>query len=251
MIEFDYEINSLVARLGEDDTTVALDKRRFGRRWLIFLTGLLVMSFGIVLMIEANLGVAPWDVLHIGLTKQVGLTVGSWSIIVGFCIITITGILTKEWPQFGAFLNMVLVGVFIDIFRIFINTPATTIGQYVMLLVGVIVCGYGIGLYIAPKCGAGPRDSLMIAITERSGWKVQHVRFVMEIVVLMIGWILGGPVFIGTILFSLTIGNVVGFTLPQCQRLVDAMIERGIKIEDIDQGTLRVNNHDGISKEAR
>lgn len=209
------------------------------------------MSLGIVLMIEANLGVAPWDVLHIGLTKQLGLTVGSWSIIVGFFIISFTSFLTKEWPQLGAFINMVLVGVFIDIFRIFIDTPATTIGQYVMLLVGVIVCGYGIGLYIAPKCGAGPRDSLMIAITEKSGWKVQHVRFAMEIIVLAIGWSLGGPVFIGTIIFSLTIGNVVGFTLPQCQRLVYRMIERGIEIENIDKRTLRVNDHDGVSKEAR
>jgi uncharacterized protein len=241
----------LVARLRGDETTVGVDKNRLRKRWGIFLVGLLVMSLGIVLMIEANLGVAPWDVLHIGLTKQIGLTVGSWSIIVGFCIIAITSIITKEWPQFGAFFNMLLVGLFIDIFRIFINTPATTIGQYVMLLIGVIVCGYGIGLYIAPKCGAGPRDSLMIAITERSGWKVQHVRFGMEIVVLIIGWSLGGPVFIGTIVFSVTIGNVVGFTLPQCQRLVDGMIERGIKIENIDKGTLRVNDYDGVSKEAR
>ncbi|WP_314733458.1 YitT family protein [Anaerobacillus sp. CMMVII] len=189
---------------------MGIDKRILGRRWLIFLAGLLIMSLGIVLMIEADLGVAPWDVLHIGLTKQLGLTVGSWSIIIGFCIISITSLLTKEWPQLGAFINMMLVGVFIDIFRIFIDTPATIVGQYVMLLIGVIICGYGIGLYIAPKCGAGPRDSLMIAITEKSGWKVQHVRFVMEIVVLIIGWSLGGPVFVGTVVFSLAIGNVVG-----------------------------------------
>lgn len=227
------------------------EKNRTIKRWIIFFVGMIVMSLGIVLMIEADLGVAPWDVLHIGLTKQLGLTVGTWTIMVGFCIIALTSFLTKEWPQLGAFLNMVFVGVFIDIFRIFIDTPATTLGQYVMLLVGVIVIGYGIGFYIAPKCGAGPRDSLMIAITEKSGWKVQYVRGIMEMIVLAVGWTLGGPVFIGTILFSLTIGNVVGFTLPQCQRLVDRMIERGIKVENIDKGTLRVNNHDGVSKEIR
>ncbi len=235
----------------EWETTVGIDKQKLVKRWSIFLTGLIVMSLGIVLMIEANLGVAPWDVLHIGLTKQFGLTVGSWSIIMGFCIITVTSLLTKQLPMLGAFINMVLVGAFIDIYRIFIETPATTWGQYVMLLVGVIVCGYGIGLYIAPRCGAGPRDSLMIAITDLSGWKVQHVRFVMEICVLLIGWLLGGPVFIGTVIFSLMIGNVVGYTLPQCQHLVDRMIERGIASENIDKRTLRVNNHDGVSKEAR
>lgn len=202
-------------------------------------------------MIEADLGVAPWDVLHIGLTNQFGLTVGTWSIFVGFWILVLTSLLTKRWPQLGAFLNMLFLGIFIDIFRLFIGTPVTIKGQYVMLLVGVIVTGYGIGLYIAPKCGAGPRDSLMIAITEKSAWKVQYVRGLMEIVVLAIGWKLGGPVFIGTILFSLTIGSVVGFTLPQCQRFVDRFIERGMKVENIDKGTIRINNYDGISKEVR
>ncbi|OIJ16776.1 hypothetical protein BKP37_05075 [Anaerobacillus alkalilacustris] len=221
------------------------------KRWLIFLVGLMVMSLGVVLMIEANLGVAPWDVLHIGLTKKIGLTVGTWSILVGICIIVIASLIMKEWPKSGALINMLLVGVFIDTFRLFIDTPTTIVGQYVMLFTGIIVIGYGIGLYIAPKCGAGPRDSLMIAITEKSGWKVQYVRAVMEIVVLSIGWSLGGPVFIGTILFSLTIGNIVGITLPQCQRLVDRIIERGVKIEDFDKRTLRINHHDGVSKEVR
>ncbi|WP_407639572.1 YczE/YyaS/YitT family protein [Anaerobacillus alkalidiazotrophicus] len=221
------------------------------KRWLIFLVGLMVMSLGVVLMIEANLGVAPWDVLHIGLTKQIGLTVGTWSILVGICIIAIASLIMKEWPKSGALINMLLVGMFIDTFRLFIDTPTTIVGQYVMLFTGILVIGYGIGLYIAPKCGAGPRDSLMIAITEKSGWKVQYVRAVMEIVVLSIGWSLGGPVFIGTILFSLTIGNIVGITLPQCQRLVDRIIERGVKIEDFDKRTLRVNHHDGVSKEVR
>lgn len=220
-------------------------------RWLIFFIGIMIMSFGIVLMIEADLGVAPWDVLHIGLMKQLGLTVGTWTIVVGFCIIGLTALLTKEWPQLGSFLNMLFVGIFIDIFRIFIDTPATTLGQYVMLLVGIVVIGYGIGLYIAPKCGAGPRDSLMMAITEKSGWKVQYIRGLMELIVLAIGWSLGGPVFLGTILFSLIIGNVVGITLPQCQRLVDRMIGRGMKVENIDKGTIRINDHDGISKEVR
>lgn len=209
------------------------------------------MSFGIVLMIEADLGVAPWDVFHIGLTKQLGFTVGTWTIVAGFWIIIVASLLMKEWPKLGALINMLLVGIFIDTYRLFIDTPVTTVGQYVMLLVGVIVCGYGIGLYIAPKCGAGPRDSLMIAITEKTGWKVQYVRGIMEFVVLSIGWSLGGPVFIGTILFSLTIGNVVGFTLPQCQRLVDRIIKGGTSIEDFDKRTLRVNNHDGVSKKAR
>lgn len=199
------------------------------------------------MMIKADLGSAPWDVLHIGLTLQLGLTVGSWSIIMGFLIIGATSFLTKEWPQLGAFINMVLVGVFIDIFLWILPAPEGFALKLAMLLLGIIVIGYGIGLYIAPKLGAGPRDSLMLALTLRTGWKVQWVRSSMEVIVLTAGWLLGGPVFIGTLLFCFGIGSVVGFTMPQCQRMVDILIERGSKNENFNQGTLRTHHHDGVS----
>lgn len=199
------------------------------------------------MMIKADLGSAPWDVLHIGLTLQLGLTVGSWSIIMGFLIIGVTSFLTKEWPQLGAFINMVLVGVFIDIFLWLLPAPEGFALKLAMLLLGIIIIGYGIGLYIAPKLGAGPRDSLMLALTLRTGWKVQWVRSSMEVIVLTAGWLLGGPVFIGTLLFCFGIGSVVGFTMPQCQRMVDILIERGSKNENFNQGTLRTHHHDGVS----
>jgi uncharacterized protein len=209
--------------------------------------GLIIMSFGISMMIRADLGSAPWDVLHIGLTMQLGLTVGSWSIIMGFIIIGLTSLLTKKWPQFGAFINMVLVGVFIDIFLWILPSPEGFLFKLAMLVIGIIVIGYGIGLYIAPRLGAGPRDSLMLALTMRTGWKVQWVRSSMEVIVLSFGWLLGGPVFIGTLLFCFGIGSVVGFTMPQCQRIVDILIERGSRNENFNQGTLRTHHHDGIS----
>ncbi|MEC2072138.1 YczE/YyaS/YitT family protein [Alkalihalophilus marmarensis] len=216
-------------------------------RWAVFMVGLVIMSFGISMMIKADLGSAPWDVLHIGLTLQLGLTVGSWSIIMGFLIIGVTSFLTKEWPQLGAFINMVLVGVFIDIFLWLLPAPEGFALKLAMLLLGIIIIGYGIGLYIAPKLGAGPRDSLMLALTLRTGWKVQWVRSSMEVIVLTAGWLLGGPVFIGTLLFCFGIGSVVGFTMPQCQRMVDILIERGSKNENFNQGTLRTHHHDGVS----
>lgn len=192
-------------------------------RWLIFMVGLIIMSFGIVLMIKANLGSAPWDVLHIGLTINLGLTIGTWSIIMGVIVIGVTCLLTRTWPQLGALANMLFVGIFIDIFMYAFAwlEPTELWFRVALLLSGIIIIGYGIGLYIAPKCGAGPRDSLMLALTEKLGWKVQYVRGAMEVVVLLAGWLLGGPVFLGTILFTFGIGSVVGYTLPQCQKLVD------------------------------
>ncbi|PLR81885.1 MULTISPECIES: YczE/YyaS/YitT family protein [Bacillus] len=198
-------------------------KGQVGPRFFIYVTGLLIMSFGIVLMIKGDLGATPWDVLHVGLFYRVGLTIGSWSIIVGFIILTVAALISKEIPQFGAFLNMVLVGVFIDLYLLlpFLNTPSSLFGKGIMLLAGIVLMGYGMGLYISAQFGAGPRDSLMIAVTSKTGWKVRNVRAGMEFLVLFIGWQLGGPIFWGTILFSLTIGPVVGYALPQTQALTD------------------------------
>lgn len=209
------------------------------------------MSLGIALMIKANLGGAPWDVLHIGLTNQLGLTVGTWSILMGVLILSATSLLMKAWPQLGAFLNMLLVGLFIDLFLWLLPTSNHLFIQLAMLVVGVLTIGYGIGLYIAPGCGAGPRDSLMLALQIKTGLKVQYVRGIMEIMVLTVGWLLGGPVFIGTILFCFGIGSVVGFTLPQCQRLFNFILEKRNEHEDLNKGTLRLDDYDRLSEKAR
>lgn len=212
-------------------------------KWMIYFTGLFIMAFGIVLMIKANIGAAPWDVLHIGLFKQLGFTIGTWSIIVGFMILTLSSIMLKALPQLGAFLNMLTVGLFIDMYMAipFLTTPNTLIGKMVMLLVGIVITGYGIGIYISSRCGAGPRDSLMIALTEKTGMKVQYIRGIMEIIVLSIGWVLGGPVFIGTVIFSFTIGIVVGYTLPRCQTIADNLIKK------VSKQTEQIINFDNIS----
>jgi uncharacterized membrane protein YczE len=193
--------------------------------------GLLVMAFGIVLTIKANIGSAPWDVLHIGLYRQFGLTIGTWSIIVGVIILTISALISKEFPQIGAFMNMIFVGMFIDLYMMipYLRTPDTLFWKMIMLLGGILINGYGMGFYISAKMGAGPRDSLMLALMELTGWKVQHIRIVMEVMVLFIGWLLGGPVSLGTFIFSVTIGPVVGAALPHCQRLTERMLTKSIK----------------------
>lgn len=204
----------------------SIGRSLFLAKWSIYFIGLLIMSFGIVLMIRADLGSAPWDVFHIGLFYQLGLTIGTWSIIVGFFILAISSLIVKRLPSVGAFLNMLMVGIFIDMYLFipYLKTPNSIFGQLFMLVLGVLVIGIGIGVYISSRCGAGPRDSLMIALTEKTGLKVQYIRLAMELIVLCVGWLLGGPVFIGTILFSFTIGPIVGWTLPSCQKTTDNIL---------------------------
>jgi len=196
-------------------------------RWAIYFIGLLVMSFGIVLTIKANVGCAPWDVLHIGLYRKFGLTIGTWSIIVGIVILALSSLLVKRRPKLGAFLNMLFVGIFIDMYMMipYLQTPATIAGRFAMLLIGIVIAGYGMGLYISANVGAGPRDSLMLALMDLTGWKVQYIRIAMEAFVLLAGWLLGGPVSIGTLIFCVTIGSVAGVALPQCRRITERIIE--------------------------
>ena len=195
-------------------------------RFLIFLIGLLVMTFGVVLIIVADLGPSSWDVLHIGLFYRLGLTIGTWSIIVGVFIVLLSALLLKSFPPVGTFLNMLLVGIFIDMFLLlpFLETPDSNAGKIVMFAVGILINCYGMGIYISARLGAGPRDSLMLAITSRTGWKVGPVRSTLEILAAIVGWQLGGPLFWGTIVYSVLIGVIAGFSLPQCQKLTDYVL---------------------------
>jgi uncharacterized membrane protein YczE len=184
-------------------------------RWLFFIVGLIVLAFGISLTIKGQLlGIGPWDVLHVGLNLNFGLTIGSWSFISGLIIVLGTAIGTKSFPKIGTWLNMILVGLFIDFFNWVLPDLTQYLGQTVFFVAGVLIMGLGVGIYVAPNMGAGPRDSVMILLVEKTGWSVKRVRTTIEIVVALIGWILGGPIGFGTILIAIMLGQIVHITLP-------------------------------------
>jgi uncharacterized protein len=208
--------------------------REYRLRWSFFTIGLLVLAFGITLTIKGkDLGIGPWDVFHYGLFLKFGLTIGTWSIIAGLILLLVTGLATKTFPKIGAFLNMLLIGLFIDFFNFIIPDPSSIVIQSILFAAGTIILGYGIGLYVSADFGAGPRDSVMLLIVEKTGWKIQWVRNGIEVAVFLLGWLLGGPVGIGTIIIAFFLGSVVGISLPQCQRLLRNMIERGASTETV------------------
>lgn len=184
-------------------------------RWLFFIAGLIILAFGISLTIKGQLlGIGPWDVLHVGLYLNLGLTIGSWSIISGLVIVMGTAIGTKSFPKIGTWLNMILIGLFIDFFNWLLPDLASYLGQTIFFVAGVLIIGLGVGIYVAPNMGAGPRDSVMILIVEKTGWTVKRVRTGIEIVVAIVGWMLGGPIGFGTVLIAVTLGQIVHKTLP-------------------------------------
>ncbi len=190
-------------------------------RWTFYLIGMMILSLGISMTIKGQrLGIGPWDVLHVGLYENFGLTIGTWGIITGFLIVMGTAAVLKEWPKIGTWLNMILIGVFIDMFNWLLPEFHTFGSQLVIFILGVVVMSYGVGVYVSPNIGAGPRDSLMLVFVEKLGISIKKVRTIIEVVVAALGWLLGGPVGIGTVLIALLIGQFVHYTLPQCRALL-------------------------------
>ncbi|GIN69100.1 YitT family protein [Bacillus sonorensis] len=208
-------------------------KRELVLRWLFYFVGLLVLSFGVSLTIEGKvLGIGPWDAFHYGLFELLGLSVGQWAIIVGAVIVGLTSLFTKAWPKIGAVLNMLLIGIFIDFFNYILPDPQTLASATAVFLLGVVFIGYGVGIYVSANLGAGPRDSLMLLISEKTGWNVQWVRNGMELTILFIGWLLGGPIGIGTVLTAIMTGAILRFSLPQSKRLL-AYAVSGRRVEAV------------------
>ncbi|KOS66489.1 membrane protein [Lysinibacillus contaminans] len=196
-------------------------RRVIGWRWTFFIAGMLIMSLGITMSIKGKvIGTSPWDVLHVGLFQNFGLTIGTWSILTGLLIITSTSLVLKEWPKLGTWLNMFLIGLFIDVFNWLLPATDVYVLQIAYFVVGVFILSFGCGMYIAPNMGAGPRDTLMMILVEKFGGTIKSARMGIEVLVTILGGLLGGPVGIGTVLIALTSGYIVQYSLPYCRKVL-------------------------------
>ncbi len=182
---------------------------RFGK----LILGLFLYALGIVLTIKANIGYGPWEVFHVGLGKTVGITIGNASIIVGLVIIVIT-LLMGEKVGIGTILNMVLIGVFLDMILAgnVIPTMNTMLSGVLALIVGLYTISLGSYFYIGSGFGAGPRDGLMVALTRKIKLPIGVVRSSIELVATILGWLLGGMVGIGTLISGFAIGFCIQST---------------------------------------
>lgn len=195
--------------------------KSFILRWGFFLAGLIIMALGISMTIKGQrIGVSPWDVLHVGLFNKIGLSIGSWNIITGLIIILLVSIYVREWPKLGTWINIVAIGIFIDFFNWLLPDITTLWGQTIIFVLGVIVSGYGTGIYVSPNMGAGPRDSLMLVIVDKFGVSVKVIRTIIEVIVSIAGWLLGGPIGVGTVIIALLIGQIMHYSIPQSQKVL-------------------------------
>lgn len=176
------------------------------------IVGLFVCALGIVMTINANLGVAPWDAFHQGLAKVLGITLGRASITTGFIIVLLDIVLGQPIGR-GTIINMVVLGLFIDLimFNNLVPIYETFLPSLILLLIGMVVNAYGIFIYMSAELGSGPRDGLMVILHKRTGKPVGLIKSILEVVVVTIGFFMGGKVGIGTLILALFGGTVLQF----------------------------------------
>jgi len=184
------------------------------RRLLQLLVGLAMYGISLAMFIRAGLGLDPWDVFHQGLAVKTGLSIGTVVVIVSFLVLLLW-IPLRQWPGIGTLCNAVLVGVFADVGLALIPEFSHLGGQAGMLAGAILLNGIASACYIGARLGPGARDGLMTGLARRTGWSVRTSRTGIEVVVLAAGWLLGGSVGVGTVLYALAIGPLVQLLLPR------------------------------------
>ncbi len=175
--------------------------------------GLFLYGFAIAMMVQAGIGVSPWDVLTQGVAKQTGLSFGLITNLIGLLVLLLW-IPIRQKPGVGTLLNVLLIGPSAQ-FGLWLLPAARVLWEQVFLFAGgLALLALATGLYIGARFGPGPRDGLMTGIHRRWGWRLWIVRTTIEVTVLAIGWLLGGNVGLGTVVFAGLIGPMVNLTIP-------------------------------------
>jgi uncharacterized membrane protein YczE len=195
---------------------------RLGIRLPLLYVGLVVYGASLAMMARADLGLAPWDVLHSGLIHHLPMTLGQAVVVMSF-VVLVLWVPLKEMPGIGTISNALVVGLACDATLALLDRPDSLALRVALMVLGVATCGLATALYIGAQLGRGPRDGLMTGLVRRTGLSVRLVRTGLEVSVVLIGLLLGGALGIGTVLFAVTIGPITQVLLP----LFTVDLERG------------------------
>ena len=199
--------------------TVPVTRWRADSRWrarpatfAILVLGLWLFGTGEAMLVTSTLGNAPWTVLAEGMSSHLPISIGMSTFLISVTVLLLW-IPLRERPGLGTISNAVVIALALQVMVTVLPAPETTALRLGFVLAGIIVIGLGSGLYLTSNLGPGPRDGWMTGIHLRTGWPISAVRLGIEAGVLVLGWLLGGTVGIGTVLFALLIGPSVGYGL--------------------------------------
>ena len=174
--------------------------------------GLWLFGTGEAFLFAANLGATPWGVLAQGVSRHVGIDIGWATFVVGL-VVLLAWIPLKQRPGLGTISNIIVISIAVDVVFSHLATPPTLVLRFLLMLAGIATIGLGSGFYLTAGHGPGPRDGWMTGLHRVTGRPVGQIRLVIEVCVLIVGWLLGGTVGIGTALFALLIGHSVALGL--------------------------------------
>lgn len=183
------------------------------RRLVQLYVGLGLYGLSTAMFIRSELGVDPWDVFHLGVAIQLGMSIGTVIILTGAAVL-LFWVPLRQWPGLGTISNVICIGLAADATMVLIPELTSLPLRIALLVVGIVVNAIATGMYIGAGFGPGPRDGLMTGIHARLGWSIRSVRTSIEVSVLLIGIMLGGSFGVGTVLYALTIGPLIQICLP-------------------------------------
>jgi uncharacterized membrane protein YczE len=208
--------------------SVPVTRWRSQRRWTanpgtltVLVVGLTLFGIGEALVVVSDLGNGPWTVLAQGVSVRSGLSIG-WTTFIISVLVLLLWIPLKERPGLGTIANAIIIAGALQIGVNTIPHPTNPVVQLVFVIAGIACIGFGSGLYLTTNLGPGPRDGWMTGIHRRTNWPISLVRLGIEVTVVIAGWLLGGTVGLGTVLFALLIGPFVGYGLRITGRIAGA-----------------------------
>ncbi|MFC0469554.1 YitT family protein [Halalkalibacter kiskunsagensis] len=212
-----------------------------GKRIAIYVIGLMITSFGIALIISSGVGAGPWDTVAVGLNMHLGLTIGLWSIIAQGLVVFVTWAIERKRIQFEAVVAIIIRSIFLDlwIYVVLRNIDFAAFWwgmSWLTLFLGILCVGIGIGIYIESRLPRTPLDGLMIALHNRFGWSLNISRMSIESSGAVIGFLLGGPVGLGTVVIAASLGRVVQLSNLWFKKIVTFYQERQqIRVEQVKE----------------
>jgi len=174
--------------------------------------GLILFGFGEGLLIISGIGASPWNVLHQGIAVNLNLSIGTVAFLVSFLVLLLWFFLDQKMGL-GTIINFIIIAIMIDVTIYFFEKPEIYFSKFLVVVIGIFIIGIGTAMYLIANLGAGPRDGLMTGLQKKTKAPIALVRACIEIVVVLIGWSLGGVLGVGTLLFAFGIGPAVALGL--------------------------------------